>query len=52
MNPLDKAVINTMSEADWQNRLDDLSYYVLRQKAPSKLSRALYRYRSGGYLSL
>ena len=26
-----------MGEADWQNRLDDLSYYVLRQKAPSKL---------------
>ena len=39
MNPLDKAVINTMSETDWQNRLDDLSYYVLRQKAPSKLSQ-------------
>ena len=42
MNPLDKAVINTMSEADWQNRLDDLSYYVLRQKGTEQAFTGLY----------
>lgn len=35
-NPLSPAQIAQMSEQDWQNRLDPLEYYVLRQKGTER----------------
>ena len=34
--PLDAATIDAMTDADWQTHLDDMSYYVLRQKGTER----------------
>ena len=42
MKPLDKDTLNAMSEQDWQNRLSDEEYYVLRQKGTERPFTGIY----------
>ena len=40
--PLDKATLSQMTDADWRLRLDDFSYYVLRQKGTERPFSGIY----------
>lgn len=42
MKILDKKTIHAMSEADWQHRLDALSYHVLRQQGTERAFTGAY----------
>lgn len=42
MKIIDQDTLNTMTDADWQERLDELSYYVLRQKGTERAFTGIY----------
>ncbi len=42
MKTIDQDTIRTMTDNDWRERLDELSYYVLRQKGTERAFTGIY----------
>ena len=42
MKTIDQDTIRTMTDSDWRARLDELSYYVLRQKGTERAFTGIY----------
>lgn len=42
MKTIDQDTLRSMTDADWRERLDELSYYVLRQKGTERAFTGIY----------
>ncbi len=42
MKTIDQDTLRTMTDSDWRERLDELSYYVLRQKGTERAFKGIY----------